>query len=188
MLDYRLRYLKEDDLPIILKWRNSERIRKYMYDNNIITNIEHENWFNKLSKSNDIIYYVFEYRAIPIGIVNFHKIDKINNICKWGFYIGALNVPKGSGLILGYLGLEKAFDVCNINKVIGEVLGFNIPSIKLHQKLGFKEERIYAKQVLKNGRFEDIISYVLFKGDWENNKDRLKEAIDLKLKECYKNE
>lgn len=47
MTTFQLREIKEQDLPLILKWRNSERIKHSMYSNEIITWEQHVSWRKK---------------------------------------------------------------------------------------------------------------------------------------------
>jgi UDP-4-amino-4,6-dideoxy-N-acetyl-beta-L-altrosamine N-acetyltransferase len=161
-----LRPVKESDLPMLLEWRNSERIRANMYTDHIITGEEHRSWFNRLQQKRDIISLVFEMDQRPLGIVNINRIDRDSNSCHWGFYIGDPDAPRGSGIYMGYVGLEYIFKTLDFRKVTGEALVFNQASIAFHKKLGFSQEILPPVQVLKNGKYEDIVSFALTKDDW----------------------
>ena len=175
-VDYKLRPIKKEELELILKWRNSDRIRKNMYEDSIISMKQHKKWFQSL-KSSKSVYLVFEHRTKPLGVVYFHDIDEKNNKCTWGFYIGEESPGKGTGTILGYLGLEYAFTKLKIRKVSGETFAFNEASIHFHKKLMFKEEGKLNHHVLRNGSFEDIFLFSLFSEEWEKNKEMLKKAL-----------
>lgn len=171
--DFGLRELEQKDREIILKWRNSDRIRDVMFTDQIISVTEHQNWFNKVIQESPSLYRIFEFQHRPIGFVSFNQFDKRNNKSFWGFYIGETDTPPKSGIILGYLALEYAFGILGICKLCSEVFAFNIPSIKFHNKFGFVQEGGFVKHVLKNGKYEDVVAMALFQEDWAKMRSKL---------------
>jgi UDP-4-amino-4,6-dideoxy-N-acetyl-beta-L-altrosamine N-acetyltransferase len=168
---YTLREIQETDLGIMLEWRNSERIRAYMYTDHVITPQEHGQWFQKLqeSQSEKCLMFLREYE--PTGIVRITQIDSNSRKCYWGFYTGDVNAPKGSGLVMGYLALEYIFSKLAMRKVCGEAFAFNEASLGYHRKLGFVDEGRFVKHVLKKDQYEDIVCFALFENEW--NKKRI---------------
>jgi UDP-4-amino-4,6-dideoxy-N-acetyl-beta-L-altrosamine N-acetyltransferase len=164
--DYNLRPMINGDLDLVLRWRNSDRIRENMYTNHIISQEEHRTWFERESSNQRSHRLIFEYLKRPIGVVNFTDIDFENHTCRWGFYIGATDAPLGSGSAMGFSALEWIFEQFDINQVMGEVLAFNEDSLRFHKRLGFKEKIHSNVQKLKRGRVEDVIHLVLTLDDW----------------------
>lgn len=150
----------------MLQWRNSDRVRLSMFSTHVITEEEHRNWYYNLNH-NTCRYLIFEYLQRPVGLVNFTEIDRNNNRCNWGFYLGETDVPSGTGMLMGYLSMEYVFTILNIRKLCSQVLGNNETSIKYHNKLGFKEEGRLLKHVFHDGVYVDVILLALFKDDWE---------------------
>jgi UDP-4-amino-4,6-dideoxy-N-acetyl-beta-L-altrosamine N-acetyltransferase len=177
---YKIRTIEERDLAIVLKWRNSERIRRVMFSDHIITLNEHHAWFSRLSQQ-DSVHLVFEYQKSPWGLVCLTDIDNRNNKCDWGFYLGELNLPKNSGLIMGVLGLEYIFEKKNIRKLCSQTFAFNTSGVNFHQRLGFVKEGLLKKHVLKNGNYEDVISFALFADEWHQNRDKLEKSLNYKV-------
>jgi UDP-4-amino-4,6-dideoxy-N-acetyl-beta-L-altrosamine N-acetyltransferase len=173
MLDYSqclLRPLTQADLERTLTWRNSERVRPMMFTDHIITAAEHQAWFERTRHDATVRHLVFEYAKTPLGVlgvVNVTQIDVRNRLCSWGFYIGETGAPKGSGLALGYLGLEFIFSELAIRKLISQAFRLNTASVGYHRRLGFKEEGCWREHLLKNGKYEDIICFALFAREWE---------------------
>jgi UDP-4-amino-4,6-dideoxy-N-acetyl-beta-L-altrosamine N-acetyltransferase len=159
------------DLEIILEWRNSERIRAHMYSDHVISGQEHRQWFKRLQESHSEKCLMFLRETEPTGVVRITQIDSTHRRCYWGFYIGDTNAPKGSGLMMGYLALEYIFSKLDMRKVCGEAFAFNKASLSYHLKMGFVEEGRFVEHVLKNGRYEDIVGFALFKDEW--NKKRI---------------
>lgn len=172
--NYRLRPVEEADLEKMLEWRNSDRIRAVMFTDRIITMDEHREWFERLNKEKNAVCKIFEFQGRTVGVVNIVQIDRYNNKCSWGFYLGEVDVPRGTGTVMGFLALEHIFEVMGIHKLFAEALAFNTQSIKFHKKLGFIEEGRFAKHVLKNGNYEDVIAMALFNEEWMKFKGQLK--------------
>ena len=178
--DYQLRPLAKSDLERVFHWRNSDRIRLNMFSDHIITMAEHSAWFDSVQLDNqNSIYRIFEFKGKPAGLVGFTDIDLKNQKCQWGFYIGEEDLPIGSGLIMGFLGVEFAFKYLKTRKLCGEVLAFNLRSINFHEKLGFLEEGRFIQHIRRNDKYEDIFYLALFQKDWENRKLTLDKELGL---------
>ncbi|MGE5701489.1 MAG: UDP-4-amino-4,6-dideoxy-N-acetyl-beta-L-altrosamine N-acetyltransferase [Clostridia bacterium] len=175
--DYLLREMEESDLELVLHWRNSERIRASMYTDKIISWEDHCAWFSRMRENNGIDYRIFEYLGRPIGLVNFTGIDRENRKCHWGFYLGETDVPRGIGTVMGYLGLEYAFESLLLRKICGEAFSFNQASINYHKRLGFREEGLFVKHILKSGNYEDVVSFALFQDEWIKIKGDLEKMV-----------
>jgi len=178
--DCALRPVEERDLERILLWRNSERIRSSMYTDHVITREEHLRWFERLRSERQAFSLIFEISGKAVGVVNVSRVDRVNNTCHWGFYIGETDVPRGCGTILGFLGLEYFFETLNIRKVIGEAFLFNKASISFHEKLGFSREGHFRRHVLKNGDYQDILAFALFADQWPTLKPELERKCFLR--------
>ena len=161
-----LRPLDDKHLDLVLKWRNSDRVRKYMFNDNIIAYKEHIQWYNRIKSGDTEQNLIFFLNTHPMGLVSIKEIDHQHRHCVWGFYIGEDDAPKGSGLALGYLGLKYCVNELKLNKVSGEVLAGNVASKKLHEKLGFVQEGFLRKHILKGDVFHDIVRYGLLLEDW----------------------
>ncbi len=165
-----LRPVERKDLEKLLEWRNADRIRAFMYTDHIISPEEHAAWFERLGTNDTAYALLFTVNGRPLGVVNVTSIDRRNGTCHWGFYIGEADAPRGSGTALGYLGLYYIFDTLGIRKVIGEAFAFNEASIAFHRRLGFSQEGHFVQHVVKNGSCQDILSFALFRDQWEAHK------------------
>lgn len=170
---FTIRPVEGKDLEIILAWRNSERIRAYMYTDHVITPEEHLRWFERTRSEGLPHPLLFEISGKPAGIVNFNRMDRANNACYWGFYLGDADAPRGCGTVMGFLGLEYIFEILKIRKVIGESFLFNQASIAFHERLGFFREGHLRRHILKNGEYQDILVFGLFADQWPDLKPEL---------------
>jgi UDP-4-amino-4,6-dideoxy-N-acetyl-beta-L-altrosamine N-acetyltransferase len=168
--DYQLRCLDKNDLDMVLKWRNSDRIRQNMYTDQIISLEKHLDWFDNIKQNQSCMYLICEFQNNPIGLISFTEIDLINKKSYWAFYLGDIDAPKGSGAVMEFLALEYAFKLINIRKLCCEVFVFNNSVVKLHGKFGFQQESYFKEHILKNDKYEDVIGMAIFKSDWELKK------------------
>lgn len=167
-----LRTVEEQDLPVLLAWRNTERIRNAMYSNHVITWQEHYEWFQR---SQDEQYpnkhYVFLQGHTPLGVVNFTDITMLHKRLTWGFYIGEASAPRGAGVMMATLALNKAFEEFGMHKICGEVLLDNIKSINYHERLGFVREGVLKQHIFKDNRYVDVIVFGLFYDAWQRRRE-----------------
>lgn len=177
LADGKVRLIKEQDLPLVLSWRNSERISRNMFSDHSITMEEHRRWFAGLNNSSRVCL-IFELNARPVGVVNASDIDKDDNKCSWGFYLGETDLPRGAGLLMGYHGLQFIFEELNIRKINSKVFSFNESSVKYHKKLGFKEEGLLLKDGKKNGKYEDVVVLALFKDQWQQRYEEIARILE----------
>ncbi len=171
----RLRAMEERDLPVVLRWRNTERIRRNMYTDHVISEDEHRAWFQKVQEQKRSVHLVFEMSGVPVGVVNITDFDTRNNTCHWGFYVGSPDAPQGSGTAMGLLALEHIFEHLKIRKLIGEALEYNDASIRFHERLGFVQEGRFIQHVLKDGRSENVVTLAHFSDRWQCIKESLLE-------------
>ena len=173
---YALRPMTEADLPQVLAWRNSERVRQCMFTDRAITWEEHRAWWERTHASSSASHRIFEQDGMPVGVVNFTEVDRVSGTCEWGFYVGPADAPRGSGTRMGVLALDHAFGPLGVRKVCARVLGANAVSHAYHRKLGFVEEGRLQRQVRRNHAFEDVLLYALFAEDWTQARSRLAHA------------
>lgn len=170
-----LRPVDECDFELVLQWRNSDRIRKNMFSDHQFSRDEHKIWFEKIKKEEIPTFMIFCYQNRPVGAVTISNLDKQNNKCNWGFYLGEPGLPKGCGFSMGYLWLEYLFETFKFRKVSGEVFANNSVSLKFHKKFGFVEEGRLLHHVLKDGIYEDVVVLALLDQKWHQMKPQLKQ-------------
>lgn len=162
----QFRSIEEQDLPLLLQWRNSERIRKAMFGGETITWSEHVQWFLNAANHPEHVHLIYEHDGVAVGAVNFTRIDRSSGRCLWGFYLGVEGLPRGTGFQMGCQALEHAFQHLHMRKVSGEVLADNPVSIRFHQKLGFVQEGHFRQHILKNAVYHDVVFFSLLKEQW----------------------
>lgn len=164
--DFHLKPLNESNLKLVFHWRNLKEIKTFMYSDHHIKWDEHYQWFEQVKSDPQRKVLLLYNKGRPLGLVNFRNIDHKNSRCYWGFYIGEITAPKGSGTIMGILALDKIFNEVGIHKVCAEVIHTNYRSVNYHKKLGFVTEGRLVHHLWKENQYVDIISMALFTDKW----------------------
>ncbi|MCM3663647.1 UDP-4-amino-4,6-dideoxy-N-acetyl-beta-L-altrosamine N-acetyltransferase [Mesobacillus subterraneus] len=173
----QLKEISDEDLPLVLSWRNQDKIKNVMINDKNVSWDEHIAWFENLKEKKDLIVLLFYIDDKPLGLVNF-KVDSLNEKCEWGFYIGAQEAPRGAGTIMGFAALNYLFYQLNVRKVCAEVLEYNKKSLTFHDKMGFSIEGKLVKHLRKNNQFIDVYLLGLLKEQWEQKKGKINLSIE----------
>ena len=166
-----LRAMTEADLPIVWSWRNHDAIRKFMLTQDKIALDVHRSWFETSSKDPSRHLMILERDQQPSGFMNI-KVDQVNNSADWGFY-AAPGAPKGTGTLMGQAAITYAFQNLGVNKICGQVLGFNDASLRFHEKLGFQKEGVLREHARIKNSYHALVCFGLLKRDWLQSKMRV---------------
>ena len=167
-----LRAIRPDELEMMLSWRNSPTVRANMYTRHEISLSEHLAWWARIQDRADQRYLMYEFEGIAAGVVAFNSIDVGNCNSSWAFYASP-EAMKGTGSRMEFLALDHAFRDLQIHKLFCEVLAFNGPVVKLHQKFGFQVEGILREQHRMNAEFVDIYRLGMLGRDWQQNREAM---------------
>ena len=171
----KLRAIEEHELEIMLEWRNASAVRNSMFNTDIISLKNHLEWWEKIKPDDSLQYYFYEYEGAPYGVVCFKDIDKLKCQATWGFYTSP-NAKQGMGTKMLLLALDLAFDDMNIHSVYGEVIEYNLSSIKIHEKLGF-ERQAKVKHDGSISKEYDIYQYNIDEKSWFKSRSRVLAVI-----------
>ena len=167
---YRLRPIREEDLPMLLAWRNSERVHSEMLTDHKITWEEHVAWFQRHAADNPSRTLIFELDGRPLGYVGYTEFDEEHHTCSPGDYLGETeNVPIDAGLKLECMSLEYAFEILGMEYVETSVFADNGKVAKLDEFLGYRrleEDLFYEKHGIKKRAYR----YAMTKLDWQNSR------------------
>jgi UDP-4-amino-4,6-dideoxy-N-acetyl-beta-L-altrosamine N-acetyltransferase len=162
-----IRALTQDDLPMVLAWRNAPSVRGYMLTQHEITLEEHRQWLARVKEDKTRQQLIVLVAGDPIGFVQFSPVGQ-GEIADWGFYARP-DAPKGSGTKLGQAALVHAFTTLGLHKVCGQAIESNLASIAFHQKLGFTEEGRLREQQRIGEKYHTLVCFGLLAKDWQAN-------------------
>ena len=160
-----VRALTEDDLPMVLAWRNHPAVRGLMLTQHEITLEEHRQWFGRVKHDKSRQQLIVMDGTLPLGFVQFNSVSQ-GGIADWGFYLRP-DAPSGSGTKLGQAALMHAFNVLGLHKVCGQAIESNAASIAFHQKMGFREEGRLRDQQRILDWYHTLVCFGLLAKEWQ---------------------
>lgn len=129
--------LSLEEKKMILEWRNSPNIKKYMYTQNEISLENHLKFIDSLKNREDNLYFLVKKDDDFIGVIDFINITKYE--ADFGFYANPSSKIVGIGRILENVSIDFAFNTLKVEKLKLEVFEDNIQVRNLHKKYKFKE-------------------------------------------------
>jgi len=139
----RLRLIEKADLPMTLKWRNKDHIRRWFINSEIILANVHNAWYKQyLERDNDFVF-IIETRddaLRPVGQISVYNIDWSTRRAEFGRLIIGEDDARGRQLaqLATKLLLKISFNQFSLKEVYLEVYRENAPAIAVYQKCGFQ--------------------------------------------------
>ena len=158
-----IRQMKTSDLQLVRQWRNHPSVRSCMFNQNEISQDEHEQWFLDRSSQHNQFLLLFENQGKPQGFISFNVRNNLE--ADWGFY-KTPDSPQGTGKLLCNYALDYAFKKIGLRKVNAQVIQYNQSSLTFHQKLGFLEEKTVKGGHSNSSNFYDVIHFSLLSKTW----------------------
>lgn len=171
-----LREISDDDLELMLSWRNAPAVRANMYTQHEISLAEHLAWWERVKNQSDQKYFMYEIFGKPNGIVALTSLNAKNKNSGWAFYTSPM-APIGTGSRMEFLVLEYFFSFLKFHKLYCEVLAFNSSVIKLHQKFGFKVEGIFRDHCILSNGFVDVYRLGILAEEWQGQRQIMHEKL-----------
>lgn len=159
--------VREEHLEMILKWRTSDFVTRYMYTD-IEYNLEKQNqWYETIRNESDSYYWVVTYKNQPIGFVSITSIHARDKRAYWNFYIGDPTFGMLGGFIGPYV-YNYAFQQLGLHKLMGEVMEENVGVRKMHIKQGAREVGVLSDHIFKYGEYHNVHVFEMTKKMWED--------------------
>lgn len=163
-----VRLVTEQDLSMLLGWRNHPDVRRFMFTQHEISLDEHRKWFEKASQEVNRRLLIVECEQQPIGYVQFSNVTE-GGVSDWGFYARP-GAAKGTGRKLGVLALNYAFKSLNLHKVCGQAIEGNKASIAFHLSMGFALEGELREQQRIEDTYYSVFFFGLLASAWQPEK------------------
>ena len=155
-----LRPITMEDTENIVKWRNSDRVRKNFIYQAQFTREGHENWMRTKVVTGEVVQFIIceKENDRPVGSVYFRDIDSDNKKAEYGIFIGEADAAgKGYGSETARLAVEYARDVLKLHKLMLRVFADNIGAVKSYENAGFVQEAYLKDEFLQNGTYRSLL-------------------------------
>lgn len=168
-----LRPVKRADISDFLKWFNDPEVTQYLAMYLPMTEMAEEKWIEELgAKANTDVHFVIEAieggGSRAIGSIGLQGISPKDRFATFGIAIGEKDYwSRGYGTEAARLIIRYGFDQLNLHRISSTAYAFNERSLRLHRKVGFREEGRQREALFKNGRYHDLVMFGILREDWK---------------------
>jgi len=173
----QLRPIQRADISYFLQWFNDPEVTQYLGMYLPMNEMAEQKFIEDLSTNrsttdaNFVIEAINGNNSTPIGSMNLHGINNKDHNATFGIAIGDKGYwSKGYGTEAAGLMLRYGFEQLNLHRISSSAWSFNERSIRLHIKVGFKEEGRRREAIFKNGYYADDVMFGLLREDWKKLK------------------
>lgn len=157
--DIFLRLMNEDDTENIVKWRNSDFVRRNFIYQEPFSKEGHEQWKKTMVDTGKVVQFIISTKdGNPIGSVYLRDIDNVHKKAEYGIFIGEKNaLGKGYGTQAARLIIHYAFEQLGLHKLMLRLLADNKQAYRSYEKAGFVQEAYLKDEVFLEGVYKDVI-------------------------------
>lgn len=157
-----IREFKLSDVEKKVEWINNPENNQYLHYNIPLSVEGTTKWFmNKETSSR--LDCVIEYDGVPVGVIGLLEIDYFNKKAEFYITLGATEYKrKGIATTATRLIVDYAFDDLQLQKVYLNVDEANEKACRLYEKVGFKCEGIFVKDMFFKNAWINRRRYAIF--------------------------
>ncbi|MEH0823485.1 MULTISPECIES: GNAT family N-acetyltransferase [unclassified Micromonospora] len=140
-----LREATEEDVNLMLSWRNQETNRQVSKNSHEITAAEHATWWSRVRTDATRRVLVYVHDGVPCGVVTFFDLRLDGpRTGSWGFYLDAEGLAERGETLPVWLAVmraavDHAFDELRLDRLDGEVLADNTVVRRMNRRFRFVE-------------------------------------------------
>ena len=155
-----LRLMTYDDTDLIVKWRNTDSVRKNFIYQALFTRESHENWIRTKIETGQVVQMIIceAEGDRPVGSVYIRDIDHDHHKAEYGIFIGEEAARgKGYGTAAAKLMIRYCFEELNLHRLFLRVYATNQQAVRSYEKAGFVQEACLRDDVCIDGEYKDIV-------------------------------
>lgn len=162
--DIYLRPMEEADTDLIVKWRNTDFVRRNFIYQKKFTREGHLDWIETMVNTGKVIQFIIcTGEGIPVGSVYLRDIDREHGKAEYGIFIGEKEaLSKGYGTQAAELMIEYSFRILGLHKLMLRVLAENVRARRSYEKAGFVKEGYLREDVCLEDGYHDVILMACF--------------------------
>lgn len=155
-----LRLMTYEDTDAIVRWRNSDAVRKNFIYQGFFTRESHENWIRTMIETGKVVQMMIceTETDVAVGSVYIRDIDRTHQKAEYGIFIGEERARgKGYGTAAAKLMIRYCFEEMQLHRLFLRVYAGNEQAIRSYEKAGFEREALLRDDVYIEGKYRDII-------------------------------
>lgn len=151
----------QENVDLVLSWRNSDSVRNSSFDNEIISRRSHSEFLKLLEERPDVFYYILRVDGNPQAVIN---LDARKKNAYWGCHLRPdSGVRPGLFPLVILVAVHVAFERHESDSLDSEVLAHNLSPQTMNAYLGMPvvERRTVVRP---SGDEVEVLRYSLARG------------------------
>ena len=162
---FTFREIVSQDADMILRWRMTNRVTKFMNTDVTYDLDAQNNWLLACNSKEHYYHWIILNDDVPVGLINLADYSPTDNTTSWGFYIGAEGLDACGAFIPPYF-YNFLFNTLSVIRINVEVFYNNVNVIGLHLLHGYKFTPNKDRVITKNGRDILLVAMTLEKNNF----------------------
>lgn len=130
--------LREKDIEMVRRWRNSSFVRQHMNYRETITAEMQKEWFKTVDNFNNF-YFIIIYKGKKVGLGNIKNVDWVNSTGEAGIFVAKQSFTGSFLPVVGALTLSDiVFKVLKLKRLLAQIRPDNPRSKRFNKLMGFK--------------------------------------------------
>jgi RimJ/RimL family protein N-acetyltransferase len=165
-----LRPIEEEDLPLLVRWRNDPGTWPVFYAPFLISLSGQKRWYESLLSDPTRVQFMIVRLEdnIPVGTVGLFHINYRDQDAEAGTLMvdpmlrGHAFAVEAVTMLIRY-----AFQVLNLRRLYIEILDHNRSAYRTALKIGFRLEATARKAAFSKGEFHNVFHLAVLRGEWQ---------------------
>lgn len=158
-----IRPMTYDDLEDIVRWRNSDEVKKYFIYRGEFTYENQVEWMKNHVETGEVAQMIICMRASvdgkerKVGCVYIRDIDMKNKKGEYGVFIGEADARgRGVGTKVAKLMLRYGFEELGLHRIYLRAIEGNERAVKSYENAGFVKEGFLRDDVVIDGKYVSV--------------------------------
>jgi UDP-4-amino-4,6-dideoxy-N-acetyl-beta-L-altrosamine N-acetyltransferase len=152
---------------LLLEWRNSDAVARFMFQADPIPADVHDAWYTRLLERRERQGWLISMDGTPVGAGFISGLRREHRRADFGLYLADSSARgRGVGAAAVYLLSRHAFEHMALHKLSCEALSFNTGAIATYSKAGFEEEGVLREHIRRDGRWVDVHVFAMLEDEW----------------------
>lgn len=162
------REILEADAELLLQWRTSSRVAKFM-----LSQVDHDvekqrKWIRDMYFKEDQYHWIVESGGEPAAYISLSAVDTKSREAHWGFYLGDTK-HLGLGALIPKYFYAFVFLRLKFTRLFAVVESNNVQVIRLHRIQGYVAAHRFDCEIWKDGAPVKFVGLELSAGQWLRN-------------------
>ena len=162
-----LRTIEEEDLPFLRDTINDPAVRRFLPNRTPITLDQEREYYETEICTEANVQLLVCANGDRAGTIGLHPADAVSGSAEIGLFLAREHWGSGLGTEASRILTEFAFTERRLHRVCARVLGDNVGSRRIWEKLSFRHEATLREAAFIDGEYVDVHWYAVLEDEWD---------------------